>query len=105
MGGAGIGLLECLAAVPSRARQRGGRRGLSPDPEPFVFVGNNEYQLEGVRIGARARLDGGLLHVSMAPGLGRPEMLYVLGRALAGRSTDDRLDTFSAPEFAIDARR
>ena len=72
---------------------------------PFVFVGNNEYHLEGVRIGARARLDAGLLHVSMAPGLGRAEMLYVLGRALAGRSTDDRLDTFSVPEFAIDARR
>ena len=72
---------------------------------PFVFVGNNEYHLEGVRMGARARLDAGLLHVSMAPGLGRAEMLYVLGRALAGRSTDDRLDTFSVPEFAIDARR
>jgi diacylglycerol kinase family enzyme len=72
---------------------------------PFVFVGNNEYHLEGVRIGARARLDAGLLHVSMAPGLGRAEMLYVLGRALAGRSTDDRLDTLLVPEIAIDARR
>jgi diacylglycerol kinase family enzyme len=70
-----------------------------------VFVGNNEYHLEGVRIGARARLDAGLLHVSMAPGLGRAEMLYVLGRALAGRSTDDRLDTLLVPEIAINARR
>ena len=65
---------------------------------PFVFVGNNEYHLEGVRIGARARLDAGLLHVSMAPGLGRAEMLHVLGRALAGRNTDDRLDTLLVPE-------
>jgi diacylglycerol kinase family enzyme len=72
---------------------------------PFVFVGNNEYHLEGARIGARARLDAGLLHVSMAPGLGRAEMLYVLGRALAGRSTDDRLDTLLVPEIAINARR
>ena len=72
---------------------------------PFVFVGNNEYQLEGVRIGARARVDAGLLHVSMAPGLGRVEMLYILGRALAGRTTDDRLDTLLVREITIDARR
>jgi diacylglycerol kinase family enzyme len=72
---------------------------------PFVFVGNNEYRLEGVRIGARTRVDAGFLHVSMAPAMRRGEMLYLLGRALLGGRTDDRLDTFLVPEVSIDARR
>jgi len=72
---------------------------------PFVFVGNNEYHLQGARIGARARLNAGFLQISMAPDLYRAEMLYVLGRALVGRSTDDHLDTLLVPEIGIDARR
>ena len=30
---------------------------------PFVFVGNNEYAIDGIRLGARARLDEGQLFV------------------------------------------
>src|ERR1051325_8220251 len=30
---------------------------------PFVFVGNNDYAMEGFVIGTRSRLDGGLLNV------------------------------------------
>ena len=73
---------------------------------PFVFVGNNEYQLEGVRIGARARVDAGRLHVSMAPGLTRGQLLAVLGRALVGRlSAVDHLDTLLTDEVTIAAWR
>jgi len=73
---------------------------------PFVFVGNNEYQLEGVRIGARARVDQGRLHVSMAPGLSRGQLLRVLGRALVGRlSAVDHLDTLLTDEVTIAAWR
>ena len=73
---------------------------------PFVFVGNNEYQLEGVRIGARERLDGGHLHVAMAPGMTRGEMVRVLGRALLGRLADvDHLDTLLTREVTIAAWR
>ncbi len=73
---------------------------------PFVFVGNNEYQLEGVRFGARARVDGGQLHVAMAPGMTRGEMVRVLGWALLGRLTDvDHLDTLLTDAVTIGARR
>lgn len=30
---------------------------------PFVFVGNNEYQMEGFNMGTRARLDLSLIHI------------------------------------------
>jgi diacylglycerol kinase family enzyme len=38
---------------------------------PFVFVGNNEYQLSGFELGGRKVLAGGRLHVCMAPGMTR----------------------------------
>jgi diacylglycerol kinase family enzyme len=73
---------------------------------PFVFVGNNEYQFEGVRLGGRARVDAGQLHVAMAPGMTRSEMVRVLGWALLGRLADvDHLDTLLTDAVTIDARR
>jgi diacylglycerol kinase family enzyme len=73
---------------------------------PFVFVGNNEYQLEGVRLGCRARVDAGQLHVAMAPGMTRGEMVRVLGWALLGRLPDiDHLDTLLTDAVTIGARR
>ena len=73
---------------------------------PFVFVGNNKYKLEGVRIGARDRVDGAHLHVAMAPGMTRGEMVRVLGRALLGRLDDvDHFDTLVTGEVTIGAWR
>jgi diacylglycerol kinase family enzyme len=73
---------------------------------PFVFVGNNEYRLEGVRLGGRARVDAGQLHVAMAPGMTRSEMVRVLGWALLGRLADvDHLDTLLTDAVTIGARR
>lgn len=40
-------------------------------PTPFVFVGNNEYQLSGLELGGRKKLDVGRLHVCMAPRMPR----------------------------------
>jgi diacylglycerol kinase family enzyme len=34
---------------------------------PFLFVGNNEYAVEGIHIGSRSRLDGGRLQACAAP--------------------------------------
>jgi diacylglycerol kinase family enzyme len=52
---------------------------------PFVFVGNNVYQLSGVNFGSRARLDGGRLHLCMAPELDAAGVVRVLGEVLVGR--------------------
>lgn len=52
---------------------------------PFVFIGNNEYRLEGLHMGARAALDRGQLSVHLAPHCGRFEILMLPFQALAGR--------------------
>jgi diacylglycerol kinase family enzyme len=73
---------------------------------PFVFVGNNEYTLEGVRIGARMRIDQGRLHVCMAPGLRRLEMIRILLAAVAGRlHTVDRFESLLTQQLSIAAHR
>ena len=73
---------------------------------PFVFVGNNEYSLEGVRIGARTRLDRGYLHVCMAPGLERLEVIRVLLAALVGRlHAIDRFESVRTQQLSIAAQR
>ncbi|MGH9628852.1 MAG: diacylglycerol/lipid kinase family protein, partial [Bryobacteraceae bacterium] len=57
---------------------------------PFVFIGNNEYKFEGLRIGSRQRLNDGHLCVSVAQRVGRWGVLRLVIRALLGRLTEDR---------------
>lgn len=73
---------------------------------PFVFVGNNEYQLEGIKFGGRKRLDGGCLHLCMAPDMTRADVIRVLVAALVGRlDALDRFESFTGPEFTVEAWR
>ena len=52
---------------------------------PFVFVGNNAYEIEGFDIGSRDRIDRGELSLYLAPGA-RPGGLVLLAiRAFLGR--------------------
>lgn len=53
---------------------------------PFVFVGNNEYQIDGVHMGERARLDSGRLFVYLAPRLRAYQLPLLLAKALVGRA-------------------
>ncbi|HUQ76095.1 MAG TPA: diacylglycerol kinase family protein [Burkholderiales bacterium] len=52
---------------------------------PFVFVGNNEYQMEGFTIGLREHLDAGTLSVYVTHRSGRLGLLLLALRALFGR--------------------
>jgi diacylglycerol kinase family enzyme len=52
---------------------------------PFVFVGNNVYQMEGFLIGLRPRLDEGTLSVYLSHRRGRLGLLALALRALLGR--------------------
>jgi diacylglycerol kinase family enzyme len=45
---------------------------------PFVFIGNNEYELSGLELGGRATLDAGRLHVCMAPGMSRRRVAHMI---------------------------
>ena len=50
---------------------------------PFVFVGNNEYLVEGFKLGARTRLDGGQLH-AYAPPVRTRDLPTLFARAVFG---------------------
>lgn len=72
---------------------------------PFVFIGNNEYQMEGFNIGERARIDGGMLSVYVAQRPTRFGMLKLALRALFGRLRQAReFDVFQAREMTIETR-
>jgi diacylglycerol kinase family enzyme len=53
---------------------------------PFVFVGNNEYTIDGIRLGSRERVDQGARFVYLAPRLRARNLPLLLAKALAGRA-------------------
>jgi diacylglycerol kinase family enzyme len=57
---------------------------------PFVFVGNNVYELEGLRLGSRPALDGGQLSVCVSEVVDAAGLTKLLARALTGRLREDR---------------
>ncbi|MYN02028.1 sphingosine kinase [Pseudoduganella sp. DS3] len=72
---------------------------------PFVFIGNNEYQMEGFNIGERARINGGMLSVYVAQRPTRFGLLKLALRALFGRLRQAReFDVFQAREMTIETR-
>jgi diacylglycerol kinase family enzyme len=52
---------------------------------PFVFIGNNAYQMEGFHIGERQTLDAGRLSFYITNRTGRLGLLRLMVRALFGR--------------------
>lgn len=73
---------------------------------PFVFVGNNPYQLTGLNFGSRATLESGRLHVCMAPELSAMGVLGVLGATLAGRlKTFEQFESILTRALTIGAHR
>ena len=51
---------------------------------PFVFIGNNEYVMETLSIGGRARLDAGKLSLYVTNRMGRLGLIRLAFRALFG---------------------
>jgi YegS/Rv2252/BmrU family lipid kinase len=51
---------------------------------PFVFVGNNEYEMESLDVGARARLDAGVLSLYVTKRTSRLGLIRLALRALFG---------------------
>jgi YegS/Rv2252/BmrU family lipid kinase len=73
---------------------------------PFVFVGNNEYRVEGAGMGGRERLDAGTLSLYVAHRTGRLGLLRLALRALFGRLRQAKeFDALSAAEIWVETRR
>jgi diacylglycerol kinase family enzyme len=72
---------------------------------PFVFIGNNVYDMQGFDIGRRARLDAGMLSVYVSHRGGRLALLALAVRALCGRLEQSRdFEAATATELRIESR-
>ena len=73
---------------------------------PFVFIGNNEYEMELFNIGARRCLDAGRLSIYTAHLTGRIGLLRLALRACLGRLRAAKdFDARCAKEVLIETRR
>ena len=71
---------------------------------PFFAVGNNEYLIDGIRLGARLRLDAGRLFVYYAPRVHTRDLPELVVLALVGHATDSRvLESFAAETLQVDS--
>lgn len=70
---------------------------------PFVFIGNNKYELTSNRPGERAVMDGGQLWVCRAPRVGHLKLLGIALKALVGIEPKE-LETFETSEAWINTR-
>jgi diacylglycerol kinase family enzyme len=70
---------------------------------PFLFVGNNEYQVEGIRLGSRLKLDAGRLYAYLAPRLRGPDLPKLLALALTGRAMETHaLESFATRDLEVE---
>jgi diacylglycerol kinase family enzyme len=72
---------------------------------PFVFIGNNDYQMDGFNIGSRQSLRQGRLSLYVCHRTGRLGLLRLALRALFGRLQQARdVDILQATEIDIETR-
>jgi diacylglycerol kinase family enzyme len=72
---------------------------------PFVFIGNNEYRMQGFNIGERLRIDGGALSVYVAQRPTRFGLLKLALRALFGKLRQSReFHVFQAGAMVVETR-
>lgn len=77
-----------------------------PGRTPLVFIGNNEYQITGPRLGRRLRLDGGELCVYLARPQSRLGLIWLSVRAFFGFLDRVRdLECRRLAQLAIHSRR
>ena len=73
---------------------------------PFVFIGNNEYEMESFNIGGRGCLDAGHLSLYMTPNSGRIALLKIAIRAFFGKLNQEKdFVSLCTDEIWIETRR
>lgn len=72
---------------------------------PFIFIGNNDYSMDGFSLGARQRLDAGRLSLYVVQRTGRLGLLALAVRALFGRLKQAKdFDVLNAQKIQIHTR-
>ncbi|HZH29415.1 MAG TPA: diacylglycerol kinase family protein [Pyrinomonadaceae bacterium] len=73
---------------------------------PFVFIGNNEYQMDTFNLGARSCLDAGHLSLHLTRDVGRWGLVRLAASALFGRLRESKdFDALCTTEVWIETRR
>lgn len=73
---------------------------------PLVFIGNNEYRMEGFNIGARESLERGMLSIYIVKKQGRAALVRLSLAALMGRLEQERdFEALTATEIVIETPR
>jgi diacylglycerol kinase family enzyme len=73
---------------------------------PILFIGNNHYELEGLEMTRRARVDEGILSICITRDVGRVGLFGLLARAVVGRLQESRdFSLFEASELWIETSR
>lgn len=73
---------------------------------PLVFIGNNEYEMDGFNVGGRTCLDAGQLSLHVTHKAGRGRLALLALRALFGRlRAAQDFDSMCAREVWIETRR
>lgn len=72
---------------------------------PFVFVGNNDYQIEGLQSGGRNRLDEGVLAIYVVRQRDPWGLVLLVIRAMLGKIVHGRdLDRIIATSLSVESR-
>jgi diacylglycerol kinase family enzyme len=99
------GALAVLWRLPRLRLHLRTEDGAAPVVTPFLFVGNNRYT-PGLRPERRREaLDRGALHLYVAHGAGRWDLVRVALRFLLGRGRDTDLSELSARAVHVESRR
>ncbi|HEU4829809.1 MAG TPA: diacylglycerol kinase family protein [Gemmatimonadales bacterium] len=73
---------------------------------PFVFIGNNEYRMDGLSAARRESLSDGVLSLYVMNASGRRNLLWLAWQILRGRTADlKELEVFQVAEAEIELRR
>ncbi len=87
--------------APLRVWLRVDSRPESGAPTPFVFIGNNRYEIEGAHMGGRNRLDGGRLWICRVPHAGLWTLLRLAVKALLGRLPHGGFDAIEGEKCEV----
>jgi len=72
----------------------------------FLFVGNNDYEMTGFRIGARRRLDAGKLGLYLTHRVGRRGLIRLALRAFLGHLSQEKdFEAYLVGEAFVQAHR
>jgi diacylglycerol kinase family enzyme len=108
--GRGLAMLVAAVSVLRRfplVRVRIGAEDQSlPRTCPFVFVGNNRYEMRLLRLGERPRLDEGRLSVYLTRRTGRFALLKLAAMGVVGLLDPERdFESLHAPEVWVESAK